>query len=46
MNVPKKWEVMVEGVAMEGLRLFLFFLQAALYLADESSSPALHTLDN
>jgi len=41
MNV-QKWEVMVEGVAMEGLRLFLFFLPADLYRADESSWRVLH----
>jgi hypothetical protein len=37
---------MVAGVAMEVLRLFLFFLLADLCLVDESSLQALHTLDN
>jgi len=40
----KKGRVMVEGVAMEDLRLF--FLQVDPYSADESSWKARHTLDN
>ena len=37
---------MAERVAMEALHPCLFFLQVDLYLADESSWQALHTLGN